>query len=162
MPELLATLAVVAILAGMAAPGMREFVQNNRAAAQTNELIAALSLARSEALTRGAPVSVCASNDGASCSLDDTWETGWLVFVDREAPRGQLDEDDVLLRAFPALEGGAVLTSSVSAVTYRPDGFLDAIADTTFELEIPYCTGNQGRAISVAPTGRAAVSHVAC
>lgn len=160
--ELMITLAVAAVLATAAAPGLRAFVQNNRAAAQTNELIAALTLARSEAMTRGQFASVCASLDGASCSAGNSWETGWLVFEDRTAPAGALDAGDVVLRAYSALEGGTALAGSASAVSYRPDGFLNAAVPETFDLTIPHCTGDQGRRITIGLPGRASVDHVAC
>ncbi len=56
--ELMITLAVVAILATIAVPGFWNLIQNNRVTTQTNELVSALNLARSEAIKRGIEVRV--------------------------------------------------------------------------------------------------------
>ena len=63
--ELMITVAVLAILLSLGVPSFAETIRNNRVAAQTNELVTALSLARSEASKRGMPVSVCAG--AAAC-----------------------------------------------------------------------------------------------
>lgn len=161
--ELLTTLAVAAIVMTAAVPGLRAFVQNNRIAAQTNELVASLVLARSEAVTRGVAATVCASSDGASCSGATDWAGGWLLFADVAAPTGELDAGtDVLLRAYPGLEGGAALTASTASLTYRADGFLDSAAAASFELRIAGCTGNEARDVGVGLSGRTAVEPIAC
>ena len=89
--ELLATLSIVAILSAMAVPAFRDFVQNNRAAEQSNALVGALALARNEAVTRGVPVSVCVSSDSESCDaaggLFTFWTPGWIVFTDARIGR---------------------------------------------------------------------------
>jgi type IV fimbrial biogenesis protein FimT len=161
--ELLTTVAVAAIVTTAAVPGLRSFVQNNRIAAQTNELVGSLVLARSEAVTRGVATTVCASSDGASCSGSTDWASGWLVFADLAAPLGALDAGtDVLVRAHPGLESGAALTGSTAAVTYRADGFLDAASAVNFEVRIAACTGHEARDVAVGLSGRTAVEPIAC
>lgn len=163
--ELLVTIAIFAIVTTLAAPGLRTFTQNNRAAAQANEFIAALNLARNEAVTRGAIVSICASADGVSCSGVTEWTGGWLVFVDRVPPLGSLDngpDGDELLRAWPALGSGGSLVGSRAAISWRPDGFVANALATTFELSIPGCRGQQGRSIGVNPQGRTSVLATGC
>lgn len=81
--ELIITIALAAILLGLAVPSMHTFIQNNRISGQTNELVAALNLARSEAIKRGRGAWVCASADpdaeNPACSGNDDWDDGWLV-----------------------------------------------------------------------------------
>ncbi len=60
------TITVLGILLGLAVPSFMETMRNNRLIAQNNEFIAALNLARSEALKSSGPVSVCASADEAT------------------------------------------------------------------------------------------------
>lgn len=163
--ELLVTLSIVAILTAMAVPAFRDFLQNNRAAEQSNALVGALALARNEAVTRGIPVSVCASSDGESCDADgglfSDWTQGWIVFSDAAGNLGTVDDDDVVLRALPAISGDAMLGSNRSFISYTPSGFLNG-AQVNFSLTVPDCTGNQNRQIAVNPQGRATLSHVAC
>ena len=50
--ELMVTIAVIAILATIAVPSFQEIIKRNQVAAQTNELIALIHLARNEAIRR--------------------------------------------------------------------------------------------------------------
>ena len=86
--ELLMAIAVLAILTTLAVPAFNQFVQSNRLAGQTNEMVAALQFARSEALKRGSWAELCASADQSSCggSMND----GWIVHVDP----GSLEPDE--------------------------------------------------------------------
>jgi len=163
--ELLTAIAVLAIVTALAVPGMRAFTQNNRAASQANEFLTALNLARSEAVTRGIATTICASTDGSSCSGDESWNSGWLVFVDRAPPLGEFNPgpgSDTLLRAWPELPAGSSLASNRSELSWRPDGFIAGALATTFELRIPDCSGDQARNITVSPQGRASVSRIDC
>ncbi len=160
--ELLAALSIVAILSAMAIPAFRDFLQNNRAAEQSNALVGALALARNEAVTRGIPVSVCASTDGESCDVANTvWTPGWIVFSDAAGTLGTVDDDDTVLRALPALSGGATLSSDANFISYNPSGFLNG-AEVSFQLSVPDCTGNHNREIVINPQGRATLTYTAC
>jgi type IV fimbrial biogenesis protein FimT len=160
--ELLSALAIVAVITALAVPSFRDFLQNNRAAEQSNALVGALALARNEAVTRGSPVSVCASEDGETCSGDTDWSTGWIVFTDAVAPLGQVNDPDTVLRALPELPGGTTLTADTDFLPFNASGFLSSAAGATFDLAVPDCTGNHNRTISINLQGRAALAHTAC
>lgn len=163
--ELLATVTVIALLSGIAAPGLRALVQSNRAVSQANALTAAFYLARSEAITRGLPVSVCTSDDEASCSGSDDWSSGWIVFTDGIAPAGSVDEgtpDDTVLQGYPAIEDGILLTGSTDSVTFTANGFLQAGAAPLIELRLPGCHGENQRDITINLQGRTTVTAVTC
>lgn len=164
--ELLFTVAIAGLVTALAVPNFRNFILNNRAAEEANALIGALALARSEAVTRGVPVSVCSSTDDATCADDPDWTTGWIVFTDANAPLGSVDaggaQPDTLLRALPALRTGSELAADANFVAFAPTGFLSGAAGINFDLDIDECTGNHNRAISVNLQGRAAVANAAC
>jgi type IV fimbrial biogenesis protein FimT len=163
--ELLFTVAIAALVLALAVPNFRNFVLNNRAAEEANALIGALAMARSEAVTRGIPVSVCSSTDNVSCADDPDWSTGWIVFTDANAPLGSVDagaQPDTVLRALPPLRDGSVLAADANFVSYGANGFLTTAAGVDFDLEIAECTGNHNRAISINLQGRAAVAYAAC
>ena len=88
--ELIVTLAVAAILITVAGPNFLTFIQNNRLTAQANEMVGSLQLARSEAVKRNLDVIVCRSTNPTATSPNCnttggiTWETGWVVFVDKD------------------------------------------------------------------------------
>ncbi len=81
--ELLITLSIVAILAGLAAPSFNSMIASNRASSATGNLVSVINLTRAEAIARGATVSVCGSTDpaGSSPSCDGSWEDGWVMYT---------------------------------------------------------------------------------
>jgi type IV fimbrial biogenesis protein FimT len=156
---------VMGIATALAVPNFQQFMQSNRTAADANALIGALNIARNEAITRGTPVTVCASADGASCSGDQEWSTGWIVFTDANGPAGELNdgaEPDTVLRVFPALAGDVALAANVPFVAYRPSGFLGNGAAASFDLSVPGCHGHTNRRIVINLQGRASVARVDC
>ena len=159
--ELLFTVAIAGIVTALAVPNFRDFLQNSRAAEQANALAGSLALARNEAVTRGVPVSVCSSTNNLTCAAVPDWSTGWIVFTDAAAV-GVVNVGDVVLRALPALPAGSVLTADANVVAYAPSGFLSTAAGVNFALDIPDCTGNHNRNISVNLQGRAAVASAVC
>ena len=74
--ELLIVVSILAILLGLAVPNLRTFYVNNRLGSAVNTVIAALSLARNEAIRRGQPVTIVSLAGGQN------WTTGWTVCVD--------------------------------------------------------------------------------
>ncbi len=84
--ELMVTLAVAIVLLAVGVPTYRSMVANNAIVAQTNGLVSALNLARSEAVKRGGFVAVCpkASADVAEtdCGGNGDWANGWHLFTD--------------------------------------------------------------------------------
>src|ERR1044072_7870933 len=90
--ELMVAVAVLGILLGLGVPSFAQMIRDNRVVADTNELIVALSAARSEAVKRGLPTAVCArtapTSDVCRTGTDNDWGSGWLVFVDATGTAG--------------------------------------------------------------------------
>ena len=108
--ELMIAIAVLAVLLGIGIPSFQDTIRTNRVAAITNDLVGALQFARSEAVRRGEDVTVCSSNDQATCS--GTWSDGWVV---RTAT--------TTLRVWPALRAGAnVVPTPAGTIVYGPMG----------------------------------------
>lgn len=127
LPELLVSVAIAAILLAAALPSMKEVIVKDRTASQVNELLASLQLARSEAVKRMTPVTVCASADGESClsSAEKTWENGWIVFNESVSANGKRDLGEGLLRVGGAMKSGYTLRSNnkISGyITYLANG----------------------------------------
>jgi len=158
--ELMLTLTVLSVLLGLAIPSFRDMVRNNRITAQTNEFVGSLNFARSEALKRSNPVTACASDDGATCSGDNDWSTGWVVFADVNA-NGLLDNAEVALQTWPAIDGGITLSATTRPfVRFGATGV--SSGSETFALLKPGCTGNFAREITVGTTGRVGSAVKAC
>jgi type IV fimbrial biogenesis protein FimT len=73
--ELTIALAVAIILLGIGVPAFSTLLANLRIAATTRDFVAAINLARSEAIQRGTRVDLVPA-DGRD------WKSGWIVFVD--------------------------------------------------------------------------------
>lgn len=157
--ELMITLAIAAIVLGMAAPAMRDMLQNGRITSQANDLLTALNIARSEAVKRAIPTTVCRSSDMTSCSAGaGSWAIGWIVFDDRNG-NAIVDGDDTVLRARQKLDGNPTLDGP-GPVIYQASGLVNAPA--VFTHTIPDCTGNRGRRVNLSATGRAMVTRQGC
>lgn len=158
--ELMAVLAIAAILASVAVPSFRSMIQNNRLATQANELTGTLNFARGEAIKRGNSVTVCVSSNQTSCTGGTTWQNGWIAFADVNRDR-IFSVGDTLLRVRGTLEGGGTLTGAQTAVQYLPNGLLN-FGTGNYTLATPGCTGNERRIINVTATGRLGVVRAAC
>lgn len=127
--ELMITLAIAGILVAVGIPSFNSAISDSRLTSYANELVAALNLARSEAIKRGQQVVV--RKTGAE------WENGWQVFadVDRDpvSDANIFNDDgdatlcepneDCLLRVYPALLGALTLRSSfTNFIRYTPIG----------------------------------------
>lgn len=134
--ELMITLAVLAILTGLVAPGLRGFIVANRLASESNDVMGALGLARAEAVRRGRRVILCPVDvsDGkpiTSTCIDlgsGTWQ-GWMVFEDTNSngARDVASEDVIRAGAFAGgsthVLSSATLQGDKHMIVFRPDGF---------------------------------------
>jgi type IV fimbrial biogenesis protein FimT len=166
--ELMAALAVLAVLLAVGVPSFFQITRNNRIAAQTNELVAALNLARSESVKRGIPVSVCASANGTACAGNTNWGAGWMVFTDGNGASGVVNpavpvaNGDQILQVWAAVQGGLQLTADRNFVQYTSTGMTNPVGTTRYDLYKPGCGGNYSRRISVSTTGRVSSIPQAC
>lgn len=170
--ELLILVAVMAILLSVAVPSFFSAIQNSRMTAQANDLVTAFQLARSEALKRNVPISICASDTSAAtptCGSD--WSEGWLVIIDASAvgsgSASYASYADDVLRVWPALTGDAAISGANAPdfIRYLPNGQIDLDASDPapeFEMRIPKCTGDKQRNIEISRTGRASAERVEC
>ncbi|MBV5292598.1 MAG: GspH/FimT family protein [Curvibacter lanceolatus] len=118
--ELLVTLALMGLLAALAAPGFSVLAQRYKADLAASQMVAALNLARTEALRRGGGVAVQRLED-AACARPDSaqdWSCGWLVFADRDGDglfnpptRSGRATSDQLIQVFRVSDGTLVMRS---------------------------------------------------
>jgi len=153
--DLLTTLAVLGILVAVGIPSFSSVVRNNRITAHTNELVTALTYARSEAMKRGDVVTTCPSTDGEFCAGSNDWSTGWIVFVDSD-PNGARAAEEERLQVWPAIEDVLQLVSDpLQFVQYTSTGLtMPVITDQTFELMQPGYDDELARCIRLGNTGR--------
>jgi type IV fimbrial biogenesis protein FimT len=114
--ELIVTIVVLGVLLALAFPSFTALMNRNRLSGASNELIAGMQSARSEAIRRNRNVTLCNSSDGATCSTTAGAWTGWIV---RRADGVVLQS--AVIRTPIELRESAALTQD--AIVFRPDGF---------------------------------------
>ena len=118
--ELMITVAIIVILAVIAMPSMTAMINNSRATAQAEELVASLQLARAEAIRRNARVTFCAGT-GVVCSGSTTW-TNWTIFGrDKTAATATTD---VIRDA--AISASVQVTGPAAGIVFKPSGLIDS------------------------------------
>lgn len=79
--------AILGVLASLAGPNFSASIQRYRVNAIRDDLVSSIQVARSEAIRRGARVSVARTTgcSGVVLSGVQDWSCGWEVFLDRNA-----------------------------------------------------------------------------
>lgn len=155
--ELMVTVAVMALLAAIAFPSFTDVMRSNRVATTSNELLASVSLARSEAIrgTRGA--GVCASANGTSCG--GSWNDGWMVWTDING-NGAFDAGtDTVVRWS---QGRPSLTVSNGQTAIRFDSRGRTVGGAQGFNVKPYDVASPTRNVCVSATGQTRTSSGAC
>ena len=173
--ELMVAIMVLGILLGIAVPSFRDAALGSRLTGYANDLVAGVQIARSEAIKRNAPVTLCASEDGETCGTDAGWEVGWIVAAaPRDEPRLDadgdpvLDEDDepiidtvfdVLLQRQAPLAGefrvGAA--GGLEALVFQPT--VVGVTPATFTVCRASPVGKQERVVTVTASGQTSVTR---
>lgn len=135
--ELLITLSIAVILLTVAIPSFQSFILQGRLTGHTNDLVLAMASAKSEAVKRGANVTVCASSNLSTCT--GAWQAGWIVV----SSSGQV------LQAHPAYSG--TMCGSDTSIVFRGSGF--PVAGLTLDLYDSRGVAS-GRNIVVSAQGR--------
>jgi type IV fimbrial biogenesis protein FimT len=156
--ELMVTIAIVSILLTLGVPSFSAVLRNITLTTQANNFVAAINLARSEAIRRNTAVTLSAS---ASNLTQNHWESGWQIWVDSNG-NGTLDNGE-LLRLFPDM-GAGTLVSNTSLLRFSGNGFLDgrAQASLVFSLQPPDCEAEATRDIMITPAGRPSIVESSC
>lgn len=121
LSELLISLTVISTLSVSGISQFNHTLQESRMASEINLFIAALHLARSEAVKQGNRMVLCPSKDGSSCGSSPDWVNGWLLLAGNV---GEHDADGTVLQAGNPLSSGIALHSSNhrKRIVYQPDG----------------------------------------
>jgi type IV fimbrial biogenesis protein FimT len=139
--ELMVTIAVVAILLGVAVPAFTSSQLSTQLRTSTNNLIAGAHLARSEAIKRNTIVRLCVSADGATCGSGN-WNQGWIVVSGAEV----LHREDAISDRYH------IITAS-DAYSFKPTGVDTTAGNFVICRDSP--VGTQERVVTIDAIGRA-------
>jgi type IV fimbrial biogenesis protein FimT len=139
--ELLVTIAIAAILMGVAVPSFSTFIATQRIKTAAFDLTSTLIQARSEALKRNASVTLASATGG--------WQNGWV-----------LNAGSATLSQHEALAGMAV-AGPVGTLTFNSNGRLST-SGNTFSVSSSVNTSVAARCVSVALSGIPASKAGSC
>ena len=119
--ELLATLSVAMVIAIGTAEFLPSILENTRLVTAVNGFVAALHLARSEAVRRGRTVVLCPRRDDMTCGYSADWRNGWMLFASDNRER---EAHEPVLRTGMPLPHGLTMRSGNhrKRIVYQPDG----------------------------------------
>lgn len=116
--ELLVTVVILSILAGIALPAFGGFGQGLATRSARSQLSVDLAQARAAAVMRSGDVVACPSTNAATCGTGTSWHRGWIVFADRNRNRAA-DAGEKIIAVAQAQEAGVAIVSSAGRRTLR-------------------------------------------
>lgn len=132
LTEVLVVLALLAVLLGLAVPGVSRLRARHELQAVAEAIWQSLVLARSQALAQQTRVVLCPASPVGGCDPQGQWSPGWLVFVDSNH-NGLRDADEPVLQSRGALPTGVRLqgNSTVNlSVRYGASGLGQGLGGT--------------------------------
>lgn len=151
--ELLISLAIVAVLIVVVAPSIQSVLQANRVTADINNLSALARQARFAAINERTTVTLCPSQNYASCT--STWTDAKIIFID-DNNNGTRDTDEPLIASADALSKSNVVSGISGALQFSENG---AIAKNASIVVCPYGgEASQASAVLLSLYGRIATA----
>lgn len=128
--EMLVVLALVAIATTMASASFQSHFQKARLRDSASALLDALNFARSEAILRNMPVTLCPSSMHTSGKpvCEGEYSKGWILFSNQDKDRTVDAGEDEVLQVYAALPASVGLTNKAgtsdvtNAIHYLPNG----------------------------------------
>jgi type IV fimbrial biogenesis protein FimT len=154
--ELLMTLLVAGILFGIGVPNVMEFQRNGVMTATANDFVTAVLSARTEAVKRQVPVTLCLVDDPAedtpTCEPDAVADStrGFVVWVDENGNvdangvpdlsdgtdgNAVVDGGEVVLRRGTVLPGTVRVSTNCGHVSFGPTGVPRQVAGECFPFD---------------------------
>lgn len=160
--ELLVTLAIGAVLLGLAVPSLQGLMSGSQLSATTNTLVYSLQTARSEAIKRGATVGVCTSTTplaaNAACDSGAGYDSGWIVFVDADDSGAREAAEEIVLTVEARSPAFTLTADAVfaDALYFNDSGYSVSAAGIPLSggILIDYAANSEQRRVNVAANGR--------
>jgi type IV fimbrial biogenesis protein FimT len=156
--ELLVVVSLISVMLAITLPSFRSIVERNRISSQINSFVGDMQFARSEAIKRGRPVSICPSSNGTSCLTANTWHSGWIVFTDDNGSC-TMETGDTAVRyrkAWGGTDTFAATSSTSTCFSYNRDGFANVTAATVVMHTTPV-NNSATRCVEISRVGRSTV-----
>lgn len=147
--ELCFGLAVIAILAGLAVPPMRDVLRTSAVRSATLDLLAGVQQTRAASILESRPAALCLSDPAGRCLRGSGPAAAWSAFLERDG--------ETRLLAWRVLPAGIEIRASRSQLDFWPY----ALAASTNTLTICDTQGvARPRALVISQTGRVRLEEV--
>jgi type IV fimbrial biogenesis protein FimT len=97
LTEILAVLAILAILLTIAVPGFGTLIEKHRINTTASDLLSAISLTRAEAIRRNRRVDLVPA-DGVN------WTSGWVIYIDTNQQNSRSAADEIIFSHGPLVK----------------------------------------------------------
>lgn len=161
--ELMLTLALMATILTLAGPSFSNMIADTRLTTTTNSFISAVTLAKSEAISRKTTVHLSAQLGGTS-----TWGNGWIIWVDSDGDDTP-DYPGEYIRVFPPASGTVAANSTPALPTFDGRATLSftsrglrAPGPVSGNITLTICddrSGETGREIIISLIGRTSLNR---
>ncbi len=140
--ELMVVVFIIAILAAIAGPDMARMIRTQRIKTSAFDVLATLTLARSEAIKRNLTVTITPTGGD--------WAKGWVA---KDSNNNVVKEQGEL---------GSVTVVGPASLSYASNGRLSGAVAPQFDLSTPDVSASSLRCIRVDLSGRPAAKEGAC
>lgn len=147
--ELMFSLGLVALLAGMAAPGFQASLRAGAVRSATFEVALGLQQTRANSIMESRPGLLCPTDSSGNCLAAGSAAAGWRSFLETGASREETGGQN--------LPRGVVLKATRSPIRFWPSSFAASAGTLTICDESGVAAP---RAIVISATGRARVDFV--
>lgn len=153
--ELMITVAILAITLAIAIPAMSDFATRQRVSGQASELLLSLAYARSEAVKRGATITVI-----PKVNQTTGWSSGWCIRSDNAS---DCTVNNGLLKDFSASSGVTITSNwlaNLPKLSFRRDGTVNG--EHKFKISSDKLEANKtdARCIGISFMGRTELNKI--
>lgn len=146
--ELMVALIVLSTVLLIALPSFQSAMLSVKLRSYSNELVASVYLARSEAIKSNSAVTLCASSSGTGC--DGEWNQGWVI----------MNNNNNVIHSHAALAAGFKINASDSKILFQPTG-IGATQTALTVCRAEPTPGEQERIVTISATGKPSVEKTA-
>jgi type IV fimbrial biogenesis protein FimT len=149
--ESMFALLIAAVLLAIGVPAFNDVFLSAKVSSITNDLMASVQLARSEAIKRNIPITLCRSADGTTCAAATDWEGGWIILDAASAT--VLQHIEAQPADYRVMQQKPVTPTNL---VFQPIGV--GATNSCFKVYRASAVGNEWRLLTVSATGSAYVT----
>lgn len=122
--ELMVVVVIAAVLLTIAVPSFQTIILRSNVDSLQSRLSSAFATARTEAASRNRVVTICSSNNEATCAGGD-WSEGWIIFEDIDADGAFVAADDgAVIDVYRDNTDYTIASNGAQSISFTSQGFI--------------------------------------